>query len=223
MKNSYLIPGAIILAGIIIAGTFLYAKTPQSANISKSLETDQNNSSEKLDGKIDIAVTDKDHIRGNPNASITIVEFSDFECPFCARFHPTVEEILNNYPDDVRWVYKHFPLDSIHREARPSAEASECAGEQGKFWEFADGLFENQTRLGKDLYGELAQEIGLNMDQFGECISSRKYKDKVESDLQEGIKLGVTGTPGNFINGEPVFGAVPYAQLEEVIKKILNK
>jgi len=223
MKNIYLIPGAIIIAGIIIAGTFVLTRAPQSINIVENTETIQQETAKTLEGTAEASVTEKDNIRGNVNAPITLVEFSDFECPFCAVFHPTVKQILNDYPDDVRWVYKHFPLDSIHLDARPAAEASECASEQGKFWEFTDGLFENQASLGKNLYTKLAQESGLNMSQFEACVSSRKYKDKVEADLQEGIKLGVNGTPGSFINGELVSGALPYANIKEIIEKILNK
>jgi len=212
MKNSYL-----IIAAIIIAGAVIYTRTSSSAEILKTSEVKQKEESPKVGP----SVVDGDYIRGNPNAPITIIEFSDFQCPFCAKFHPTLQQVLKNYPNDVKWVYRHFPLDSIHSEARPSAEASECAGEQGKFWEFADGLIENQAKLSKSLYSELAQNNGLNMGQFEKCVSSRKYKDKVEADLQEGVAAGVTGTPGSFINGELISGALPYANIEDVIKKIL--
>lgn len=220
MKNVYFIAGAIIIAGIIIAGAVIYTKSPQTDNIPESFKSAQKTDSDS-DLEVKLTVKESDHIRGNPNAPVTIIEYSDFECPFCERFHPTVKQALNDYPDDVRWVYRHFPLDSIHIEARPAAEASECAAEQGKFWEFADGLFENQSRLGKAFYNELAQNIGLNMDQFSECVSSRKYKDHVEANLQEGIKAGVTGTPGSFINGEKIPGAVPYDYLKEAVEKAL--
>ncbi len=223
-KNIYLISSAIIITGIIIAGAVVYTRNPQSANLSEKLETDQETSPAELkeSSMEELTVSEKDHIRGNPDAPVTIVEYSDFQCPFCARFHPTVQQILEDYPDQVRWVYKHFPLDSIHSEARPSAEASECAAEQGKFWEFADGLFENQSRLGSNLYKEIASKIGLNIGQFENCVSSRKYKDKVEADYQEGIKAGVTGTPGSFVNGEKIPGAVPYDYLKTTVEQALT-
>ena len=176
--------------------------------------------------KPEFKISEKDHIRGNFEASATIVEYSDFQCPFCARFHQTMKQILVDYPEKVRWVYKHFPLDQIHSQARLAAEASECVWEQKGnegFWQFADGLFENQERLGKSLYQELAEKLGLNMDQFNDCLSSRKYKDKVEADYQEGIKAGVRGTPGNFVNGEAIFGAVPYEILKAAVDGALAK
>ena len=123
----------------------------------------------------------------------------------------------------MRWVYKHFPLDSIHPQARPAAEASECAGEQGKFWEFTDGLYENQSRLGETLYQELAQNLGLNLSQFKECLKERRYQQKVEKDYQEGIKKGVRGTPGSFLNGKEIPGAVPYQYLESLIEEVLSE
>jgi len=160
-------------------------------------------------------------VRGNLEASITIAEFSDFECPYCASFHQTMNQVINDYPEDIKWVYKHFPL-AFHEHAQPTAEASECAAEQGKFWEFTDQIFENQSRLGQNLYTEIAQDLELNLDQFQECVSSRKYKDKVESDSQEGISAGVKGTPGSFINGVPLGGAVPYSQLKGAIDDLLE-
>lgn len=240
-KNIYLIPLAIIIAGIVLAGAIIItggikistgvqlAETssadldsqPQPANPEKTGDSDPQPQPTGSGGTAQLVISEKDHIRGNPEALVTIIEFSDFQCPFCARFHPTVQQILENYPDQVRWIYKHFPLDSIHAEARPSAEASECAAEQGKFWEFADGLFENQSRLGNDLYKELASQIGLDMSQFEDCVSSRKYKDHVEADLQEGIKEGVTGTPGSFVNDERISGAVPYSTLDVTVKRVL--
>lgn len=220
MKNIYFISGAIIIAGIIIAGAVVYTKTPQTTNISESLET--NEKKEEVDSRAEFITSEEDHIRGNPEAPITIIEFSDFQCPFCKKFHPTMKQVLENYPDQVRWVYRHFPLDSIHSEARPAAEASECAAEQGKFWEFSDALFDNQEKLSQALYTELAQDLGFDMEQFNDCLSSRKYKDRVEANLQEGIKAGVKGTPGSFINGEEIPGAVPYEYLKAAIEKALG-
>ncbi len=222
-KNIYLILSAIIISGIVIAGAIVYTRNSQLDSLSEKLETDQKTSSveSRKASRVELTISEEDHIRGNPDAPVTIIEYSDFQCPFCQRFHPTVRQILEDYPDQVRWVYKHFPLDSIHSEARPSAEASECAAEQGKFWQFADELFENQSRMGSSLYEELASQIGLNMGQFESCISSRKYKDHVEADLQEGIKAGITGTPGSFVNGEEISGAVPYDYLKTTVEQAL--
>lgn len=169
----------------------------------------------------EITITNQDHIRGNVEAAITIVEYSDFECPFCSRFHPTMLRALSDYPDEVRWVYRHFPLRNIHPQAQPAAEASECVaeqkGEEG-FWNFVDAMFENQERLGGEYYREVAGEIGVNLAQFDSCVSSNKYATRVNDDYNGGIKLGVTGTPGSFVNGVPVPGAVPYEQLQSIIE-----
>lgn len=169
---------------------------------------------------VSIPIDDSDHIRGNINAPVTIVEYSDFECPYCNRFHPTMQQALADYGDNVRWVYKHFPLDSIHSNARPAAIASECAASLGgndAFWSFADGLFENQSRLGDDLYKELASGLGIDAAKFEECYSSKATADKVQDDYLEGQKMGVRGTPGNFVNGLSVPGAVPFESLKQVI------
>ena len=223
----YITPLSIIIASLIIGGAIVYQKSPQSvAELSQKSGTAQVASPDKGGGnKAEFTTTEEEHTRGNLEAPVTIVEFSDFQCPFCSRFHPTVQQILEDYPEQVRWVYKHFPLDSIHSQARPAAEASECVFEQKGnegFWQFADGLFDNQSRLGEDLYKELAQSLGVSINEFENCISSRKYKDHVEADYQEGIKAGVRGTPGSFVNGESVSGAVPYETLKTAIEKALS-
>lgn len=216
-QTTYIV-SAIVLGAIIIAGAIIYSSDPTLGRGTAGVVP--------LDGgksapATEITVTDQDHIRGNVNASITIVEYSDFECPFCSRFHPTMLRALSDYPDEVRWVYRHFPLRNIHPQAQPAAEASECVaeqkGEEG-FWNFVDAMFENQERLGGEYYREVAGEIGVNLAQFDSCVSSSKYANRVNSDYEEGIKLGVTGTPGSFVNGVPVTGAIPYEQLKSIIE-----
>lgn len=224
MKN-LAVPISIIITGLIIAGAIVYTQRPKSGELpEKEKVTQETGSKEEELTHQEITVTEKDHLRGNPQAPVTIVEFSDFQCPFCSRFHPTVQQALKDLPEKVRWVYKHFPLDQIHPQARPAAEAAECVGEQKGnegFWRFADLLFENQSRLSQSLYQELAGKLGLNLKQFNNCFSSRKYKDKVEANYQEGLKAGVRGTPGSFVNGEPIPGAVPYETLKAAIEKAL--
>lgn len=144
------------------------------------------------------AVDDSDHIRGDKDAEITIVEYSDYECPFCARFHPTLQQMMEDYDGKVRWIYRDFPL-SFHPEAENAAEAAECAGEQNKYWEYGDALIENQSSLGEDLYKKLAADLGLNTSQFDTCRSSDKYLEEIATDAKEGAAAGVTGTPGSFI------------------------
>jgi protein-disulfide isomerase/copper chaperone CopZ len=169
---------------------------------------------------VDIPVSESDNIRGNIDAPITIVEYSDFQCPYCSRFHDTMTQVMAEYPEDVRWVYKHFPIDSIHPFARKTAEASECAAEQGKFWEFSDEVFANQQELSIAALSIFASSAGLDVSEFDACVASSKYADKVEADSQEGIQFGVTGTPGSFINGEALGGAVPYENLKQIIEEL---
>lgn len=173
------------------------------------------------------AVSDDDHVRGDINAPITVIEYSDFECPFCSRFHPTMQQVMADYSGKVRWVYRHFPL-SFHPEALPAANASECAAEQNKFWEYADKLFENQDSLDNNYYKQIATELGLNMNQWQSCFDSSKYSDKIESQSAGGANAGVTGTPGSFIvdedgNAIPIKGALPYSSVASAIDQLLVK
>lgn len=170
---------------------------------------------------------DSDWVRGDENATISLIEWSDFECPFCARHHPTTKQILEQYDGTVNLVYRHYPL-SFHPNAQISAEASECAGEQGgddAFWAFADMLFERGVE--RSQYETYAQEIGLNVAAFTECVDSGKYADEVAKDMQDGSNGGVTGTPGNIlVNNETgeaklISGAQPIAAFEAAIEELL--
>lgn len=175
-------------------------------------------------GPVDITVTTADHMRGGKNAKVTIVEYSDFECPFCGRAHPTVKQVLDTYKDDVRIVYRHFPL-SFHAQAQKAAEASECAADQGKFWEFHDLVFENQDLLqgGVPQLKKWAAELRLNTSKFNSCLDSGEKADKVQSQADEGAALGVTGTPGFFVNGISVVGAQPFSTFKKIIDDELAK
>jgi len=167
-------------------------------------------------------VTADEHIRGDiENAKVVMVEYSDFECPFCSRHHPTMLDVMEEYEGDVAWVYRHMPL-SFHVEAVPSALASECAAEQGKFWEYGDALFDNQSSLSEDYYYELAAEIGLNSGDFADCYESAKYEDDVNEDRATGAAAGATGTPATFVNGILVSGAVDFATLSGLIEQELE-
>lgn len=171
----------------------------------------------------------RDHIRGNPDAKISVIEYSDFECPFCARHHPTMQKILDKYGDDVNWVYRHFPL-SFHPNAQKAAEASECAAELGgneAFWKLADIIFERGADNAK-LVG-YAKEIGLDEAEFTSCLTSGKYAQYVQSDMAAGSAAGVNGTPGNILlhhaTGEArlVSGAQPLSAFTAVIDQMLSK
>ncbi len=168
-------------------------------------------------------VSDKDHIRGNEKAPITMIEFSDFQCPFCQRFHGTVQQVLADYKDKVRVVYRHFPLRSIHPQAQKAAEASECASEQGKFWEMHDKLFDLNAAntLSLDTMKNAAKELGLNTTKFNDCLDSGKMAPIVEADYQDGIAGGVSGTPGTFVNGQYLAGALPYDEVKSILDSLL--
>jgi len=174
-------------------------------------------------GVADIQIGDNENIRGAANAKVTIVEYSDFECPFCNRVTPTIKQILDEYGDDVRVVYRHFPLNSIHPYAQKSAEASECAADQGKFWEFHDLIFADQAGLkgGDDQLKAWAAELGLNAGDFASCLDSGEKKGRVDSDQAGGAALGVTGTPGFFINGVNLSGAQPFSAFKTLIDQEL--
>jgi protein-disulfide isomerase len=160
--------------------------------------------------------------KGPADAPVTIVEFSDFECPFCSRVVPTLEQVEANYGDKVRIVFRQFPL-AMHANAQKAAEASLCARDQGKFWEMHDAMFEDQKALGVAQLKATAGELGLDAESFAQCLDSGEYADEVQADLRAGAEAGVSGTPALFINGQMVAGAVPYEQLAEVIDAELKR
>lgn len=154
--------------------------------------------------------------RGPESAKVTIVEFSDFQCPFCSRAHDTVEEVMNAYPGKVRLVFRHFPLD-FHQQAPKAAEASLCANDQGKFWEYHDVLFKNQQKLQVEDLKAHATGLGLDAGKFNECLDSGKHSATVKADTEAGKKVGVNGTPAFFINGQMLSGAQPLDAFKQII------
>ncbi len=164
---------------------------------------------------------DDDPILGPNDAPITIVEFSDYECPYCRRWHSeTFARLMQAYPGKIRFVYRDFPLTSIHPDAQPAAEAADCAGEQGKYWEYSEKLFGGQS-LGPQVYSQYASDLGLDTKAFEACVSSHRYEAEVTADLEWAANLGVRSTPTFFINGLPVVGAQPFDFFKQVIDKEL--
>lgn len=157
---------------------------------------------------------------GSPDRKIILAEFSDFQCPFCARAHSTVKEFMAKHKDKVTLTYKHFPLQQIHPEALPAARASWAAAKQQKFWEFHDQLFTQQSRLGEGLYTEIAQNLGLNLEQFNTDRGSKASEDEVLADFQLGRELGIEGTPAFFMNDRFFSGAVTLAEMEENLSSL---
>ena len=233
-----LIIGVSLIAAFF-AGSFISLKSEQ---VTKS---ELNNAIASLEAKISenqapqpntqpiMISADDDPVIGNPNAPITIIEFSDFQCPFCARFHiQTLPLILEQYVETgkVKFVYRDFPIQSSHPNAMPAAAASECAHEQNKFWQYHDMLFENQRTWSKmdftsaiTVFKEYATELELNQEQFNVCLDSGKYVNEINNDLTDGKNYKITGTPGFFIGNEKTgFVKVTGAQSFEVFQGIIE-
>ena len=161
---------------------------------------------------------------GKADAPITLVEFSDFQCPFCKGMAPTLKEVAQKLGDKVQIVYRQYPISSIHPFAMKAAEASLCANEQGKFWEIHDAMFEDQAKLAVRDLKATAVRLGLDAKKFDTCLDSGRYVEQVQNDLREGQRAGVTGTPAVFINGVEVPGGnVPYSTLEAAIERELAR
>lgn len=179
-------------------------------------------------------VTQDDHVRGQRNARIALIEYSDLECPYCKSVHPTIKQVLDAYNGQVMWVYRHYPL-SFHANAQKEAEAAECANELGgndSFWKYVDTLYERTTSNGTGFALEklvpLAIELRLSEAKFKDCLDSGKYADHVKTDMDGGSKAGVTGTPGNILldtkTGKTrlIPGAVPYETIKDAIDEMLR-
>jgi len=226
LNNNLLLPLSVIIAGLIIAGAIIFTNSNNISQKQTAQILPNNNPAaeqpqkQNNQAKAEFKITQDDHIRGDFNAPITLVEFSDFECPFCARHFPTLNKILSEYKGRVRLVYKHFPLP-FHPNAQKAAEASECAAEQGKFWEYHDKIFENQSSgLSLDKFKQWAKDLRLNISKFNNCLDSGKYAQKVQADYQEGNQKGVDGTPATFVNGQLISGALPYEALKQIIDNL---
>lgn len=226
------IPMAIIIAGVIIAGAIVYGTKSRGDSASVATAPTQQAGVQQPSGNLDAMnpITSKDHIRGNPNAPVKIVEYSDTECPFCKRFHPTMKQVMDEYgkSGQVAWVYRHFPLDALHSKARKEAEATECAAEQGgndTFWSYLDRLMEvtpSNNGLDPAELPKIAQYVGLDVTKFNECLASGRFAQKVEEEVQNAMATGGNGTPWSIVVGKdgkkyPLSGAQPYASIKQLI------
>lgn len=161
---------------------------------------------------------DDDPFQGPEDAPVVVVEFSDFQCPFCQRhFEQTLPLLVEAYGDRVRYVFRDFPIEAIHPQAPKAAEAAQCASDQGQFWEYHDLLFLNQEALDLDDLKTYADYLGLDSGSFNQCLDSGKYTQEVADDISEGLSYGVNGTPTFFINGRTVLGAQPFSVFQEII------
>jgi len=217
------LPGAILIAAVLVSLTLIFTRGSSTGG---SAQIGGDNQPAPVDLKIDKG----DYVLGDKDAKVTIVEFSDFQCPFCRSFWSgAFAQIKKDYVDTgkARLVYRHYPL-SFHPAAHISAQAAECAGDQAKFWEMHDKMFFEQSKLGQGTieYGEAeiktwAAQLGLNSGDFNQCLDSGKYSQKVDDDSALGSASGVSGTPTIFINGQRIVGAQPYATFKAIIDKAL--
>ena len=225
MENTKLL---IILSGVIVvlllAGLYgIFNLRARVASLESLLETEpqaEDLGQAKPTERISISVDDDPSI-GPENAAVTIVEFSDFQCSFCAAVQPTIKQILDTYGDKVRLVFRDFPV--LGPRSQKAAEAAECADEQGKFWEYHDKLFQNQQALAVNNLKQYAADLGLNTSEFNNCLDSGKMASEIQKDFRDGQGYGVDGTPIFFINGILVSGARPYEVFELIIEHELSQ
>lgn len=213
--------GFIILLSVMFKGNFAIKGGTLAANAPAAAKAAQP-AAEQPTTPVDIKLTSADHATGPKNAKVTVVEYSDFQCPYCGTFFPTIQQMLKEYKDKIQFVFRNFPLDQIHPNARPAAIAAECAGEQGKFFEYHDQLFTKQADLNDALYQTIASGLKLDLTKFNECLKSDRPTKKIDADEQGGLAIGVQGTPTTFVNGVPVSGAQPYAALKAKIDAALK-
>lgn len=172
---------------------------------------------------VDTGKNDPARIEGDPDAPITIVEFGDYQCPYCGRAESTVQDLLKKYSGKVKLAFRDFPLSAIHPFADGAAEASRCAEAQNKFWPMHDAMYANQSKLTQDDLIKTASSLGMNGDTFASCMKADTYKAAIQQDMETGQKAGVTGTPAFFINGRFLNGSLPEEQFEEIIKSELAR
>ncbi len=227
-QNTLAIPIAIVIAGALIAfAVYMTAGASAGAPVVQAPEIPSG------DLEAMKPVTSDDHIRGDINAPVKIVEYSDTECPFCKRFHPTMQEVAKTYGDKVAWVYRHFPLDQLHPKARKEAEATECAAELGGndgFWKYLDRLMEvtpANNGLDPAQLPQIAKYIGIDVAKFNECLSSGKYAQKIEEQVQDAVATGGNGTPWSIVVGRdgkkyPLSGAQPLEAVKQLIDVALK-
>ena len=222
-QNGYGIPIAIVVAGLLIAAAVFW--TGSAENVASNPTKDTNGGQPAQAGKFRMP-DETDHVQGNPNAPITIVEFSDLECPFCARIHPTLKRIVEEN-EDVKWVFRHFPLSTIHSRALSAAVASECIARLGtndNFWTFTDEAFANQRKLGDAWYREMALSFGIDSGAFASCVNDKGVVANIQTDLDEATSAGGRGTPYVVVvslNNQliPFSGALPYEQVMSVVEQ----
>ncbi|PIT90898.1 hypothetical protein COU17_02995 [Candidatus Kaiserbacteria bacterium CG10_big_fil_rev_8_21_14_0_10_49_17] len=220
-NNPYLIPGAIIVAGALIAASVYVSLSNSSGGGPEGFGNGNSASAENVR-----PLNDDDHVFGNPDAQVSIIEFSDFECPFCQVIHSTLKQIVSESNGEVNWVYRHFPLTSLHAGALPGSVVSECVARfagNDAFWSFADTLFANQDKFSPAFFEQTARSLGLTEQQYTACTESNATVALVQEDFEEAVTAGGQGTPFVVVmnkDGEtfPFSGALPYEQVKAIVE-----
>ncbi len=217
----------LLVAASLLAGYF-FSQIQQLKNGQNNAGAAQDPSAVQPEPEVNAPKPDKaEHWRGSDDARYVLIEYSDLECPFCKSFHPTAKQFLEENTTDVAWVYRHFPLTQIHPKAQKSAEATECAAEQGgndAFWNMADAVIEKLPELELSKLPDVASEIGLNGNQLKTCLDSDKYSKKIKEDVDNATKVGVQSTPSNVLfdtktgKSKTIAGAVPYETLKQTFE-----
>jgi len=216
---------AVVIAGVVIAGAILYTNAhPAPAAVADA-------AGQNLPAAVNVpAPTAKDHVLGSLSAPVVLVEYTDFECPYCALVYPTIKKIVSESSGQIAWVMRNFPLESIHPDARPAAIAAECiAGELGNdaYWRYVDAVFNNQSKLNPAYSRQLALQFGADPTAYDACVAADTYKDRIDGDAGDAISNGGQGTPYTVVWSKgyqaPVSGALPYEQFMAVIKSVQNR
>jgi len=241
-NKDYLLPASIVIAALLIAGAWIYTAGLKNIEQKKSGQAPQAGETAPNIENV-IPISNDDHIRGDKNAPIQIVEFSDMECPYCKNFHQTMLKIMEEYGenDQVAWVYRHFPLEQLHPLAQKAAEASECAAKIGGndiFWEYLDqymALSSSEENLTSNKFTKIAENVGLNKTQFENCLNSGEFKEKINGYAQDAMNSGAQGTPYSVIIGKnnkkyEINGALPiddfkdrYGIMQKGIKTLIEE
>jgi protein-disulfide isomerase len=210
---------AILLSGVLIAGAIIFVNRYPT-------QTVEANPNQLPTANVPAPKADE-HIIGRADAPIVLVEYSDFQCPYCQMIHPTLKKIVSESDGQIAWVMRNFPLTSIHPQALPGAHAAECVTEQlgnDGYWKFADAVFADQSQLSPEHYAQLAKDLGVDMAKYNQCVSSTKYAAKIDQESLDAQQNGGGGTPFTVVVGKsvqaPVSGALPYAQIMSVINAV---
>ena len=233
-KNDYLLPLAIVIAALLISGSWIYTAGVKVTDKGTAQAVDALGNQPQARGEVAVnPVSQDDHILGNPDAPVKIIEFSDLECPFCKVFQATMNQVMADYNGKVAWIFREYPLDQLHSKARIAAEAAECAAQLGgneKFWAYIDKYYEttpSNNQIDASLIPQIGINLGLDKTQYTNCINAKTFEKKINDSIADGTKAGLQGTPYSVIVAKDgtktvINGAQPYAQVKLLIDAALK-